>query len=54
VNIFAHGTEGYICLSGWVVIGNVIFDSTKEENARSPDLIFEGEDEGFSFFGSKD
>jgi len=50
VNIFTHGADdGYIGLKGWVVKGNVTFDTRKEEYALTPELISEAEEEGFSF-----
>jgi hypothetical protein len=49
VNIFTHGTEGYIGLSGWVIKGNVIFNTLKEEYALSPELIQEAGEQGFIF-----
>jgi hypothetical protein len=49
VNVFTHATEGYIGLSGKVVKGNVIFNTTREENSLSPDIIAEADDEGFYF-----
>jgi hypothetical protein len=49
VNVSTHATEGYIGLSGKVVKGNVIFNTTREENSLSPDIIAEADDEGFYF-----